>query len=414
MTTIHEDHNTTFAELADAIVASFAGVTRKKAEMLQDIAVFDRLSLARSFGASTTARWLVQRLGISETTAHEYVKVARAMLVFTRMADAFLDGALNYSKVRLLLPVLTADNERELVALAVEMGYHELEITLLSRRNAGEGSPAESYVRLKVREGGRVRLWGDFSPAEGAQVMAALKLGELAYHDVNFDSLERGPDGRVTDTAVDAAMEKADSDSAGSTVSGFGLPSGKVMLGAFMGMVNMVRTTPRNTLRTPGAHVNLVMTTDGRAYLPNNLGAPSEALKNFLSNAEYRVSTVDDAGLVLNTGRSQRLATNGQINALLMMWHGACAMPGCTHTRFMEMHHITDWADGGPTDLDNLLPLCSACHSLVTEGHVEILKEYGDVHFLMPGGVRFVSHDHGLPVRRDEAMTAEEYVREFA
>ncbi|WP_235933603.1 HNH endonuclease signature motif containing protein [Corynebacterium qintianiae] len=404
MTTALADQDHAFDDLAEDIISGFTGITRRKAELLRSIARFDKHGLARRFGASTTARWLVHRLGLSETTAHEYVKVARAMLVFLHMAEAFAEGSLNYSKVRLILPHLTRESECALVEMGVEMGYHELEIALLKwRKKGGDG---ESYVRLKVRRGGRVRMWADFSPAEGAQVMAALKLGELAYHDVDLDALERDDDGRVNDAAVDAELRERESTA---SPSGFGLPLGKALLGSFMGMVNIVRTQPRSSLRTPGAHVNIVMTTDGRAYLPNNLGAPTGALKNFLSNAEYRVSRVDEKGLVLNTGRSQRLATNGQINALMMMWHGTCAMPGCTHTRFIEMHHVTEWSEGGPTDLDNLLPLCSACHSLVSEGLVRIIKDFGDVHFLMPGGARFVSRDHSLPVRCDDAITLEEF-----
>lgn len=52
----------------------------------------------------------------------------------------------------------------------------------------------------------------------------------------------------------------------------------------------------------------------------------------------------------------------------MTMWGHQCAMPGCTHTRFIEIHHMKEWADGGKTDLDNLIPLCSACRSLVTDG----------------------------------------------
>lgn len=391
------------ADLAEGIVASFAYLTRRKAEILRDIGRFDSAGLARRFGASTTALWLVQRLGVSQTTAHEYVKVARALLEFLLVADAFASGDLNYSKVRLILPYLAAENESRLVEMAIELGYHELERALLAFRE-GESDREKSYVRIKVRDNGRVRLWGNFSAAEGAQLMAALKLGELAYHDIDFDDLDRDADGAVDDQAASAAL-----DSSATSLSGFGLPPGKALLASFMGMVNMVRTSPRSSLRTPGAHVNIVMTTDGRAYLPHNPGAPSEALKNFLDSAHYRVSRVDEKGLVLNTGRMQRLATAGQINALMLMWGGTCAMPGCTHTRFMEMHHIRDWADGGPSDLDNLLPLCSACHALVSEGSVTIKKDYGDVHFLMPDGARFVARDHGLPVRSDDAMTVEEF-----
>ncbi len=81
-----------------------------------------------------------------------------------------------------------------------------------------------------------------------------------------------------------------------------------------------------------------------------------------------------------------------------------CAIPGCSHTRFLEFHHIIDWASGGATDLDNLVPLCSGRHALVTSGqmpiHVdEISPEM--VRFRLPGGESLTSTGRELPVRND-------------
>ncbi len=33
-----------------------------------------------------------------------------------------------------------------------------------------------------------------------------------------------------------------------------------------------------------------------------------------------------------------------------------------------DIHHLTEWRDGGATDLVNLLPLCSRHHHLIHEG----------------------------------------------
>ncbi len=393
-------------DLVASIEQGFAAFSRKKADILYAIALFDTMGLAPRLGARTTAMWMVTRLALPNSTAHEYVKVARAMLEFHEMADAFRAGRTNYSRVRLILPFLNAHNEHELVELACALPYHELELALLKFRDGGGGSGRKSYVRLSARSDGRVGLWADFNAAEGARVMAAMKVGELAWHDVDLRGLVSGG-GHIDEHRVDRELDRVDVAEPGH--SGFGLPLGEALLASFMGVVNIALTRPANPLRAPGAHVNVVMTTDGRAYLPYNPGAPSEAVKNFLGNAHYRVNRVDETGLVVNTGRMFRLATDAQVNALMLMWRGTCAMPGCTHTRFMEMHHIHDWADGGPTDLDNLLPLCSACHSLVSDGFVTILKDCGDVHFVFPDGTRYVSEDHGPPARNDDARTLDEY-----
>ncbi|MDY5785727.1 HNH endonuclease signature motif containing protein [Corynebacterium sp.] len=396
--------NTSPQHLVSLIESGFGLITRNKAKILYAIALVDALRIASQLGARSTAGWLIRNLSVSHSTAHEYVKAGRAMLEFSVMADAFLEGRINYSKVRLMLPYLTEHNEADIVALAEEMRYHELELALLQFRDNPGPRKRESYVRMKARNDGRIGLWADFNAEEGAKLMAAMKVGELAWRDIDLDNLS-GEDGLVDPAAVDRELDCH----AASSVSRFGLPLREALLGSFMGLVNIALTRPSNPLRAPGAHVNVVMTTDGRAYLPNNPGAPSEAIKNFLSNAEYRVNRVDETGLVINTGRRFRLANDAQINALMFMWRGECAIPGCDHSRFMEMHHIRDWADGGTTDLDNLLPLCSACHSLVSDGFITILEEAGDIHFLFPDGSRYVSRDRGLPVRDDNALTLEEF-----
>ncbi|WP_115684626.1 HNH endonuclease signature motif containing protein [Corynebacterium senegalense] len=408
MTTPHIDNLNQLAprQLARRIEEGFGLFTRKKAEILYAIALFDAMGLARRHGASSTAMWMVTTFALPNSTAHEYVKVARTMKQFELLAGAFLEGRTSYSRVRLILPLLERGNEAELVELACTLAYHELELALLRFRERQAAPRRESYVRLKVREDGRVGLWADFNAAEGARVMAAMKVGELAWHASDLQDLV-GADGTIDDSLLDAEMDRQESRAAG--CSGFGLPLNAALVSSFMGLVNIALSGPKNPLRAPGAHVNVVMTTDGRAYLPNNPGAGSEAVKNFLSNANYRVNTVDETGLVLNTGRAVRLATDAQVNALMLMWRGRCAMPGCSHERFIEIHHIREWADGGLTDLDNLLPLCSACHALVSDGWVSILKDGGDVHFVRADGTRYVSYDHGLPERNDDARTKEEF-----
>jgi hypothetical protein len=44
-----------------------------------------------------------------------------------------------------------------------------------------------------------------------------------------------------------------------------------------------------------------------------------------------------------------------------------CRFPGCG-CRFTEPHHVIHWADGGPTELNNLVSLCRTHHHLLHEG----------------------------------------------
>lgn len=64
----------------------------------------------------------------------------------------------------------------------------------------------------------------------------------------------------------------------------------------------------------------------------------------------------------------ERTANRRQRRALAAMY-ATCAHPDC-RVPFSQcrIHHIVWWSKGGPTTLDNMLPLCSQHHHLVHEG----------------------------------------------
>jgi hypothetical protein len=65
----------------------------------------------------------------------------------------------------------------------------------------------------------------------------------------------------------------------------------------------------------------------------------------------------------LDLGRSRRLHDRTQRRALSLI-HDTCATAGCTRPfAWCEIHHQRlSWGRGGPTDLDNGLPLCGHHH----------------------------------------------------
>ena len=73
----------------------------------------------------------------------------------------------------------------------------------------------------------------------------------------------------------------------------------------------------------------------------------------------------DRNGNVLFVGRTVRNANRAQRRALRVMYR-TCAFDGCeVPFHRCEIHHIVPWERGGPTDLDNLIPLCSRHHHQV-------------------------------------------------
>ena len=91
---------------------------------------------------------------------------------------------------------------------------------------------------------------------------------------------------------------------------------------------------------------------------------PEDVLRDVAARAKTHVVAVWPQA-DLNLGRRQRLASAAQRRVLRALYP-TCAIPGC-EVRFsrLRMHHVWWWEHGGPTDLDNLLPICSRHHHAV-------------------------------------------------
>lgn len=70
----------------------------------------------------------------------------------------------------------------------------------------------------------------------------------------------------------------------------------------------------------------------------------------------------------LYLGRTRRTASAGQRIVLYSTERG-CSCPGCTTPGYWsEVHHVTEWAEGGPTDIDQLTFACPGDHKLIGPG----------------------------------------------
>ena len=79
----------------------------------------------------------------------------------------------------------------------------------------------------------------------------------------------------------------------------------------------------------------------------------------------------DERGEPLDVGRKTRAIPPALRRALASRDKG-CRFPGCTHTRYVDGHHVKHWADGGETRLSNLVTLCRFHHRAVHEGRLVV------------------------------------------
>ena len=100
------------------------------------------------------------------------------------------------------------------------------------------------------------------------------------------------------------------------------------------------------------------------------LGAdlPVETVRRLACEAEILPVVLDGRSVPIDVGRSKRLATVHQRRALEAI-HPTCAIPDCeVIIDHCNVHHIEYWENGGATDLNNMVPLCSRHHHAAHEG----------------------------------------------
>jgi hypothetical protein len=100
------------------------------------------------------------------------------------------------------------------------------------------------------------------------------------------------------------------------------------------------------------------------------LGAdlPVETVRRLACEAEILPVVLDGRSVPIDVGRSKRLATVHQRRALEAI-HPTCAIPDCEVIfDHCNVHHIEYWENGGATDLNNMIPLCSRHHHAAHEG----------------------------------------------
>jgi hypothetical protein len=109
----------------------------------------------------------------------------------------------------------------------------------------------------------------------------------------------------------------------------------------------------------------------GWCQLDDGTRLTANQIRRLACEADIIPMVLNDHGVPLDVGRTVRLATHKQRLALRAL-HPTCAAEGCdVEFDWCEIHHLRPWEQGGPTNLDNLAPLCSYHHHWVHECGLE-------------------------------------------
>lgn len=321
---------------ADALeheVVSWSGrVAAAMAHWLALVGEYDHRSLFERWECVTMVTWLSWHCGIDEVTAREHVRVARRLRELPLVRAAFASGKLSYSKVRALTRMAMPATEADLVEVAqfltasqltrLRRGY-ELAVRHLDPVDQHE---RRGFEMARDDDGtwvGRFRLAGD----TGAAVKAALDA-----------------------VAVDHSPEaKAD---------------------ALVALATQQRGDPAE-VATLMVHVDveaLAEVSNGYAEDASAEATPlaAEVARRIGCDCRVIASIDDAAGNPLRLGRRRRVVST-RLRRALRRRDRHCRFPGCSHTGWLEAHHLVHWAHGGETSLENCVLLCGLHHRAVHE-----------------------------------------------
>jgi hypothetical protein len=157
----------------------------------------------------------------------------------------------------------------------------------------------------------------------------------------------------------------------------------------------------QNTTHRLVIHVDVTTLVDGdprgRCHVEDGPGLPASVMRRLGCDAEV-LAVVERNGVPIGVGRARR-TVSGRLRRALEIRDRHCRYPGCgVPAARTHAHHVRHWADLGPTELPNLVALCSFHHRRTHDGAFSVVAGAdGDWRFLTPSG-RPIGVTHVAPV----------------
>jgi hypothetical protein len=122
--------------------------------------------------------------------------------------------------------------------------------------------------------------------------------------------------------------------------------------------------------------------------VPDGIAVSARWLRMLACDAEILPAVLGSDGAILDLGTGTRLFTSNQRHAIGERDGHHCHFPDCqAPEKWCHAHHITQWADGGPTDVGNGALLCPAHHDLIHHDNWQVrMGNHGHPEYIPPHG----------------------------
>ncbi len=360
----------------------FAGLSVFHASICEWLVDADVSQQFLSDGSRDLVHWVTARFGLRHSTAAQLVRVARRLRDLPVLRSRFGEGALSLDQVDAISKMATPDTEQDLIGECLGLSSAALD------RAARRANPPSVEEERTVWERRHLGLQWNLDQSE-----------------LRFGGSLPGAEGMIFESSVRERAERVPPN----PESGMFDPYPARLAD---GLVELCATTGDETGRGALAQITVFADLDALTSTSETTGVSelmagpviaNETARRLACDAIVECSVLDHAQ-TLGVGRRSRTIPSWLRRQL---WHrdGGCVFPGCCSKNWVHGHHIIHWADLGPTDLENLVLLCSYHHRFVHEHGWSIqLPADGKPVFRKPDGQVYPPPRPGLDPRLRELV----------
>ncbi|AXV06150.1 hypothetical protein DVS28_a1451 [Euzebya pacifica] len=199
-------HEARVERLVDELTGLFSTLSAGEARFVALVGEFDELGGWADGQTRTCAHWLNWKLGIAMPAARERVRVARALRELPRLAGAFGEGRLSYSKVRAVTRVATQATEETLLGFALYATAAQLERICRTWRQVRAAGEPDAELRQRATQRFDVVLTDDGMMDVAASLptdVGVVVAQALAKASTQLFA-DRGPEGEGEERRIEA------------------------------------------------------------------------------------------------------------------------------------------------------------------------------------------------------------------
>jgi hypothetical protein len=401
----------TIESLTTRIIDLCADIHRTEYRLLTLIRKLDALE-GWNAEMPNCAHWLNVKCGLDLVTAREKVRVAHALENLPVVDEAFEAGRLSYSKVRAVTRIATPASQNDLVEFAASTTAAHVEQYVRAQRQTERlADPQAAFDAYRHRsftchttEDGALVFEGRLPAEQGAMLLLALERAMDWVYREAAEQVREEPAARDR-TDHQRARHRRHEDHPFKDV-----PYSARQADALAALAEQFLSFPpaaEEGLSTADRY-QVVVHASAESLVEHGLMDPADAPRMedgpVVAQETVRRITCDSAivrlietgaGEPLDVGRKTRVISPALRRAVKRR-DKHCRWPGCSHSRHWEGHHCRHWADGGPTNLANVIGVCRYHHRLLHEGGYFVVKDGDDFIFCRPDGSRIPPVDDSL------------------